>query len=79
VFDAQMKFTGRQYTPTFAWLAMGAIFIPAVTIVVSPGYLGLSLAGIGIIACIALAWVTWKKSSRLAIPSIAKSQSGSNE
>jgi len=78
VFDAQMKFTGREYTTTFAWLAMAGIFIPAVTIVVSPGRLGVTLAGIGIIACVALAWIIWKKSSRLTIPSIAKSEGGSN-
>ena len=79
MFDAQMKFTGREYTTTFAWLAMAGIFIPAVTLVVRPGYLGLSLAGIGILACVALAWLSWKKSSRLTIPSIAKSEGGSNE
>ena len=79
MFDAQMKFTGREYTTTFAWLAMAGIFIPAVTLVVRPGSAGLSIAGIGMLACVALAWISWKKSSRLTIPSIAKSESGSNE
>lgn len=79
MFDAQMKFTGREYTTTFAWLAMAGIFIPAVALVVRPGYLGLSLAGVGILACVALAWISWKKSSRLTIPSIAKSPGGSSE
>ena len=72
-----MKFTGREYTTTFAWLAMAGVFIPAVALVVRPGYLGLSFAGIAILACVALAWITWKKSSRLTIPSIAKSRGGS--
>lgn len=78
MFDAQMKFTGREYTTTFAWLAMAGIFIPAVALVMRPGYLGLSLAGIAIVICVALAWITWKKSSRLTIPSISKPD-GSNE
>ena len=75
MFDAQMKFTGRQYTITFAWLAVGAIFIPAMMFVVRPGYSVLVLAGIASITCVALAWISWKRSSRLTIPSIATSQS----
>ncbi len=78
MFDAQMKSTGREYTTTFTWLAMAGIFIPAGTFFVRPGHLGLLLAGIGVIACVGLAWISWK-SSRLTIPSIAKSQGGSDE
>ena len=77
MFDTQMKSTGRQYTITFAWLAMAGIFIPAVALVVRPGYVGLSLAGIGVLACVALAWISWKKSSRLTIPSISTPVGGS--
>lgn len=79
MFDAQMKFTGRRYTTTFAWLAIAGIFIPGMTFVARPGYVGLSLAGIGSITCAALAWISWKRSSRLTIPSIAEPQEGSNE
>lgn len=79
MFDAQQRVTGRQYTITFAWLAIAAIFIPAVVFLARPGYIGLSLAGIGIIACAALAWISWKRSSRLTIPSIAASPGASNE
>lgn len=77
MFDAQMRVTGRQYTTTFAWLAIGAIFIPAVVFLGRPGYMGMSLAAVGVITCTALAWISWKKSSRLTIPSIATSRGGS--
>ena len=79
MFDAQMKSTGRQYTTTFAWLAIAGIFIPAMTFVARPGYIGLSLAALASITCAVLAWTGWKKSSQLAIPSISELQAGSNE
>jgi apolipoprotein N-acyltransferase len=68
VFDPQMKFTGREYTLTIAWLAIAIIFIPAMTFAVHPGYLALALAFIGSMTCVVLSWVSWKRTSRLTIP-----------
>ena len=79
MFKAQMKTARREYTTTFAWLAMACVFIPAVTFVVRPGYLGLTLAGISGIACAVMAWISWNRSSRLTIPSIAEPQAGYHE
>jgi hypothetical protein len=79
VFDPQMKFTGRQYTITIAWLAIAAIFIPVMAFTVRPGYLAVLLAFLGSMVCVMLAWISWKRSSRLTIPSIATSQDGRSE
>jgi hypothetical protein len=76
VSDPQMKFTGREYTVSIAWLAIAVIFIPATTLAMRPGYLALSVALIGSIACLVMAWVSWKRTSRLTIPSISTSPGG---
>jgi hypothetical protein len=73
MFDSHLKSTGRDYTVTVALLAVAFIFSPAVLIASQPfGYWLLSSA----IACSAIsgtwAWVHWKKSSQLSIPSIGK-------
>jgi hypothetical protein len=54
-----------------AFLVVAFIFSPAILFFFRPlGYLSVSLA-IGCSAlCVALAWVNWKKSSQLSIPSI---------
>ena len=69
--DLQQKFTGRQYTFTVAWLAFAIVFLPAAVLTVRPGDVGLLLATAGSVLCVAGAWLTWKKSSRLSIPTIA--------
>jgi hypothetical protein len=72
MFDSQQKSTGTGYTTTVALLAVAFIFIPAGLIFSRPfGFVALSLA-IGCSAvCATLAWVYWKKTSQLTIPSIA--------
>jgi hypothetical protein len=72
MFDAQQKSTGTGYTRTVTFLVIAFILIPAVLVVSRPlGYVSVSLAVAFSALCIALAWVTWKKSSQLSIPSIA--------
>ena len=72
MFDPPLKSTGRQYTTTVALLAVAFLFIPAVLVAERPlGYLFLSLALACSALCITLAWVHWKRSSQLTIPSIA--------
>ena len=72
MFDSHQKSTGTQYTTTVALLIMALIFSPAVLIMSRPfGYLSLSLAISCSALCVMLAWVNWKRSSQLSIPSIA--------
>ena len=72
MFDTQQKSTGTGYTSTIAFLVVALIFSPA-TLIFSGhfGYISVSLAIAGSILCIALAGLTWKKSSQRTIPSIA--------
>ena len=72
MFDASKKSTGTGYTTTVAFLVVAFVFIPAVLVVSRPfGYLSVSLAIVCSTLCVALAWVTWRKTSQLSIPSIA--------
>jgi apolipoprotein N-acyltransferase len=77
--DPQQQFTGREYTITIAWLAVAIVFIPATVFAVRPGYLALSLALVCSVLCVVMAWVTWKRTSRLTIPSIASRRQGPND
>jgi hypothetical protein len=76
VSNSQQKFTGREYTTTVAWLAVAVLFIPATVFAVRPGYIALSVALVCSMVCLAMAWVTWKRSSRLTIPSITSQEDG---
>ena len=72
MFDSNQKSTGTRYTTTVGLLIMAFIFCPAVLVASRPvGYVFLSLAIACSVLCVILAWVNWKKSSRLTIPSIA--------
>ncbi len=72
MFDLCQKSTGITYTTTVALIVVAFVFSPAVLIMSRPvGYLSVWLA-IGCSAlCVAMACVTWRKFSRLSIPSIA--------
>jgi hypothetical protein len=76
MFDVYQKFTGTGYTATLALLAIALVFIPAICLFLRPGYLGLSLAFACGTICVILARVSWKRSSRLTIPSIATQYTG---
>jgi uncharacterized membrane protein len=72
MFQAPEKSTGTRYTTTFAFLVVAFVFSPAVLIISRPlGVVSVSLAIACSAACILLAWVNWKRSSQISIPSIA--------
>ena len=71
MFDPHLKSTGRDYTATVALLAGALIFSPVMLVASRPfGYASVALAVACSAACLTLAWLNWKKSSRLSIPSI---------
>jgi hypothetical protein len=72
MFDTQQKATGTGYTTTVAFLVVAFIFSPAALLFYGHyGYVSVSLAVVFSAICVALAWVNWRKSSQLSIPSIA--------
>ena len=72
MFDSQRKSTGRGYTATVSLFALAFIFSPALLILSRPvGSLSISLAIVCSAACAALAFISWKRTSELFIPSIA--------
>lgn len=76
MFDSVQKSSGRDYTRTGAWLAVAVVFVPAAFLAVRPGYISLSLAFVCFAICLAMAWMSWKK-SRLTTPSIAPREAAS--
>ncbi len=69
---ASQKSTGTGYTTTVALLTVAFIFSPAALVVLRPvGYVSVSLAIACSALCVTLAWVNWRRSSQLTIPSIA--------
>lgn len=71
MFDSQQKSTGTGYTTTVALLAMAFVFVPAVLVISRPfSHFALLLAIACSAICVIWAWINWKKSSRLTIPSI---------
>ncbi len=72
MFDTQQKSTGTGYTTAVAYLVVAFIFIPAALMFYGRyGYVSVSLASVGTALCVGLAWMNWKRSSQLTIPSIA--------
>ena len=69
--NSHQKSTGTGYTAIVGFLIMGLVFIPAVLIMSRPsGYVAWALAIACSAVCVTLAWVNWKTSSQLSIPSI---------
>ena len=79
MFDSETKYAGRHYTTTIAWIAVAVVFIPAMIFALRPNYLTLCLAFIGSAICLAMAWVSWRKSSRLETAAIAAQQAARND
>jgi hypothetical protein len=76
MFQASEKSTGTGYTTTVAFLLVAFVFSPAVLIVSRPlGLVSVSLAIVCSVLCVLLAWVNWKRSSQISVPSIASSDS----
>jgi len=70
-YDPQQKSTGTGYTFTVALLSVAFVFSPALLVISRPfGHAALALSIMCSVACVTLAWFTWKKSSQLSIPSI---------
>lgn len=71
MFASGQKSTGTEYTTTVAFLVVAFIFSPAILFFFRPlGYMSVSLAVACSALCVVMAWVNWKKSSQLSIPSI---------
>jgi len=72
LFDSHLKTAGYDYTVTVALLAIAFIFSPAVLLSSRPiGNWSLSFAVACSVSSVIWAWVHWKRSSRLSVPSIA--------
>jgi hypothetical protein len=72
MFDTQQKSTGTGYTTAVAFLVVAFIFIPAALMFYGHyGFVSVSAALAGTALCVGLAWMNWKKSSQLTMPSIA--------
>lgn len=71
MFDPSRFSTRTGFTPSVAFLVAAFILSPAVLSVSPLSYLTVPLAMACSALCAALAWVAWKKSSPLSVPSIA--------
>lgn len=71
MLDPHQKPTGTRYTTTAALAVAAAVFSPVVLVLSRPfGQASISLAIAFSAVCLALAWLSWWKYSRLTIPSI---------
>ena len=76
MFSTNQKSTGTGYTTTVAFLIVALVFVPAALIFFDDyGLVAVGLAVAASILCLGMAWRTWKKSSRLTIPSIESPRS----
>jgi hypothetical protein len=65
MFDECKKTTGTHYTATAALLVGAFIFNPAILSLSRPvDILSMSLAAVWSIACVTMAWLSWKRSSQ---------------
>ena len=70
MFDPYQKLTGTKYTTTAALAAAAVVFSPLVLALSRPPVQNsLLLAGVFSGSCLILAWLIWRKHSRLTIPS----------
>ncbi len=77
MFDASQKSAGTGYTTTVAFLSVVLIFSPAALIFLRAfSYWSLGLAIACSALCLALAWISSRKSLRLTIPSITARSGG---
>ena len=71
MLESYQKSTGTGYTTTVALLAVAFIFSPAVLFISRPFGLGAAALAVACsVLCAGWAWVNWKKSSQLSMPSI---------
>lgn len=71
MFVSNQKPTGTEYTTTVAFLVLAFLFSPALLLLSGPlGYVSLTLAVACSVLCVSLAWLNWRKYSKLTIPSL---------
>jgi len=76
MFEPHQKSTGTGYTMTVALVAAALVFSPAVLFMSRPFGYGLASLAVAFSAlCVTLAWVNWKRSSKLTMPSITRQRS----
>jgi len=72
MFDPAGKSTGTSYTATVTLLLVAFLVIPILLLASSPiGYGDMALASAAAIVFSVLAWLSWRGSSRMSIPTIA--------
>jgi len=73
MFDSGQKSTGTAYTATVAFLIVALVFVPAALMFFDNfGPVAMTLAILGSLACLGMAWRSWKKSSQLSMPSLER-------
>jgi hypothetical protein len=71
MLESYQTSTGTGYTTTVALLAVAFVFSPAILFLSRPfGYGAAAVAVTCSVLCAGWAWINWKKSSRLSMPSI---------
>lgn len=71
MFDSHQKSTGRDYSLTAALLAFGIMLVPALLLANhSVSRMALILSSIGSLVCLCVAWLNWRRNSKLTIPTI---------
>lgn len=71
MFDPKGKSTGISYTATVTLLSVAAIFVPAILFASRPiGNDMLGIASASGLAFLGFAWMSWRRSSRMSIPTI---------
>lgn len=74
MFTSHQKPTGTQYTVVVASLVLAFVFSPALMVMSGPlRYASVSMALVLGTLGLAVAWLSWKKTSQLTIPSIETS------
>lgn len=77
MFKSSFPPTEREYTVTAALLSTALVVIPALILISQPvSYITISAGVAGSAACVAAAWVHWKRSGRTAIALVAKRGAG---
>ena len=72
MLDSKQKITGRDYTGTVALLAIAFVVTPALLVMSRPfEFASLSIAVVCSALCAGWAWIHWKRSSELTIPTIS--------
>lgn len=73
MFESHQTIVGTQYTTTVALLVVALVFCPLMLLVGWPvGVLSAALTLLCSMACVVLAWVSWKFNSKLTMTTVNK-------